>query len=82
MGNLKRVIVGHDGTGAGFGMYLDRVVIKESAKARFDYVFDCRRWLDEGEDDGKIVRELKILDEYVGDKIEKQLVRNDCEATL
>lgn len=33
------------------------------------------RWLDEGEEDGKIVRELKPLTEYNQDKVEKQRVR-------
>lgn len=43
LGALKRVIVGHDGTGAGFGWFLEKVIIKESPKARFEQVFDCRR---------------------------------------
>jgi hypothetical protein len=33
------------------------------------------RWLDEGEDDGKIVRELKIQEEYMDDILEKRNVR-------
>ena len=33
------------------------------------------RWLDEGEDDGKIVRELRVQDEYMDDILEK---RNVC----
>lgn len=32
------------------------------------------RWLDEGEDDGKIVRELKIQDDYMEDILEKRNV--------
>lgn len=32
------------------------------------------RWLDEGEDDGKIVRELKVQDEYMDDILEKRNV--------
>lgn len=34
------------------------------------------RWLDDGEDDGKVVRELKAQDEYMADILEK---RNVCE---
>jgi len=34
------------------------------------------RWLDEGEDDGKIVRELKVQDEYMDDILEKRNVRH------
>ena len=33
------------------------------------------RWLDEGEDDGKIVRELKLQEEYNMDQLEKARVR-------
>ena len=36
----------------------------------------CCRWLDEGEDDGKIVRELRAQEEYVDDIMEKRNVRN------
>ena len=32
------------------------------------------RWLDEDEDDGKIVRELRVQEEYATDLIEKTLV--------
>ena len=32
------------------------------------------RWLDEGEDDGKIVRELRVQDEYMDDILEKRNV--------
>jgi hypothetical protein len=32
------------------------------------------RWLDEGEDDGKIVREIRVQDEYMDDILEKRNV--------
>lgn len=32
------------------------------------------RWLDEGQDDGKIVRELKVQEEYMDDILEKRNV--------
>ena len=32
------------------------------------------RWLDEGEDDHKIVRELRVQDEYMDDILEKRNV--------
>ena len=34
----------------------------------------CCRWLDEGEDDGKIVREIKVQDEYMDDILAKRNV--------
>ena len=36
--------------------------------------FYFHRWLDEGEEDGKIVRELKVQDEYMDDILEKRNV--------
>lgn len=36
-------------------------------------LFTCR-WLDEGQDDGKIVRELKVQEEYMDDILEKRNV--------
>ncbi|XP_078590357.1 lipoxygenase homology domain-containing protein 1-like isoform X3 [Branchiostoma floridae x Branchiostoma japonicum] len=63
LGNLKKVIIGHDGTGLGAGWFLDKVVMKESKGAPREFVFPCERWLDEGEDDGKIVRELLVEDQ-------------------
>ncbi|KAK3777632.1 hypothetical protein RRG08_021747 [Elysia crispata] len=73
LGHLKRVIVGHDGTVPGDGWYLERMLIQEpDAKPHEVYHFYCGRWLDEGEDDGKIVRELKVQDEYLDDILEKR----------
>ncbi|ELT98105.1 hypothetical protein CAPTEDRAFT_225952 [Capitella teleta] len=73
LGQLQRVIVGHDGVGVGSGWFLDKIIIKESVSSTKEAVFLCRRWLDEGEDDGKIVRELKPLEEYNRDLIEKEM---------
>ncbi|XP_060083246.1 lipoxygenase homology domain-containing protein 1-like [Ylistrum balloti] len=73
LGRLKRVIIGHDGTGSGNGWFLEKVVIREpNSKATDDYSFYCGKWLDEGEDDGKIVRELKVQEEYMDDILEKR----------
>ncbi|XP_021373395.1 lipoxygenase homology domain-containing protein 1-like isoform X2 [Mizuhopecten yessoensis] len=73
LGRLKRVIIGHDGTGSGNGWFLEKVVIREpNSKATDDYTFYCGKWLDEGEDDGKIVRELKVQEEYMDDILEKR----------
>ncbi|KAK7503970.1 hypothetical protein BaRGS_00004702, partial [Batillaria attramentaria] len=73
LGKLKRVIVGHDGTNPGEGWFLDRIMIQEpEAKPHEMYTFYCGKWLDEGEDDGKIVREIKVQDEYMDDILAKR----------
>ncbi|XP_030849367.1 lipoxygenase homology domain-containing protein 1 [Strongylocentrotus purpuratus] len=55
---VKRIRIGHDGSGAGAGWFLDKVVITEEGKSKSEMVFPCHRWLDRDEDDGFIVREL------------------------
>ncbi|XP_070194990.1 lipoxygenase homology domain-containing protein 1-like isoform X2 [Littorina saxatilis] len=73
LGKLKRVIVGHDGTNPGDGWFLEKITIQEpDAKPQDVYTFLCNRWLDEAEDDGKIVRELKVQDEYMDDILSKR----------
>ena len=57
---LHTVIVGHDGMGAGNGWYLNKIIIREHPDDAKKYVFKCDRWLDEGEDDGRIERQLKV----------------------
>ncbi|XP_070658648.1 uncharacterized protein [Bos indicus] len=57
LGNLYKIVIAHDGLGPGNGWFLDDVVIKDPTTNR-EYTFFCHRWLDQGEDDGKIVREL------------------------
>ncbi|XP_030045255.1 lipoxygenase homology domain-containing protein 1 [Microcaecilia unicolor] len=63
LGNLSKIVVGHDGPEAGNGWFLDKVVIKDPIKD-MEYIFLCHRWLDQGEDDGKIVRELHVADNF------------------
>ena len=57
---LERVIVGHDGHEAGQGWFLDKVVVKEAEEVDREFVFLCGRWLDAGEDDQAIERELLV----------------------
>lgn len=60
--DLTKVIIGHDGKGFGAGWFMDKVVIKESADAEREFIFMCNRWLDEGEDDNLIERELLVTE--------------------
>ncbi|XP_044151324.1 oxygen-regulated protein 1 [Bufo gargarizans] len=62
LGDLRTVIVGHDGLESGNGWYLEKVIVHDEVKDK-EYTFLCHRWLDEGEDDGKIVRKLSVTDE-------------------
>ncbi|XP_048249875.1 lipoxygenase homology domain-containing protein 1-like isoform X2 [Haliotis rufescens] len=72
LGHLKRIIVGHDATGPGSGWFLERIVIREPASKQAIFTFHCNKWLDEGEDDGKIVRELRVQNDYTDDILEKR----------
>eukprot|EP01048_Picozoa_sp_COSAG05_P003977 COSAG05_NODE_197_length_14521_cov_113.902995_2_plen_373_part_00 len=56
LGPLEKVRIGHDGTGAGAGWYLDKVVVKPPGLPEIN--FECKRWLDEKEEDGQTEREL------------------------
>ncbi|KAM5314979.1 oxygen-regulated protein 1 isoform 2-T2 [Glossophaga mutica] len=64
LGDLYRIIIGHDGLGPGNGWFLDDIVIRDPTTNR-EYAFFCHRWLDQGEDDGKIVRELYARDNSI-----------------
>ncbi|XP_043921829.1 oxygen-regulated protein 1 [Protopterus annectens] len=63
LGYLYKVVVGHDGLGAGNGWYLDKIVIKDPTN-EMEYTFFCHRWLDQGQEDKKIVRELYLADSF------------------
>ena len=43
LGHLQRCVIGHDGTGAGEGWYLEQVSVKESDYPRDEYIFPCNR---------------------------------------
>lgn len=49
--------IGHDNAGGGAAWYLDNVVI-DCPSLGSTWVFPCKRWLSEKEDDGQIEREL------------------------
>ncbi|NWI52119.1 LOXH1 protein, partial [Calyptomena viridis] len=61
LGHLYKIVVGHNGLGSGNGWFLDKVVIKDPI-TDLDYTFLCHRWLDQGQDDGNIARELAVTD--------------------
>ncbi|XP_010127568.1 PREDICTED: oxygen-regulated protein 1-like, partial [Chlamydotis macqueenii] len=61
LGHLYKIVIGHNGLGSGNGWFLDKVVIKDPV-TDLDYTFLCHRWLDEGQDDGSIAREVTVTD--------------------
>ncbi|KAL1775871.1 lipoxygenase-likey domain-containing protein 1-like [Sigmodon hispidus] len=64
LGNLCKIVIGHDGLGPGNGWFLEDVVVRDPTTNK-EYSFFCHRWLDEGEDDGKIVREMYARDNTI-----------------
>uniref|UniRef100_A0A8D0H2M3 Oxygen-regulated protein 1 n=1 Tax=Sphenodon punctatus TaxID=8508 RepID=A0A8D0H2M3_SPHPU len=61
LGSLYEIVIGHNGLGPGNGWFLEKIILKDPI-TDLDYTFLCHRWLDDGEDDGKIVRELYAED--------------------
>ncbi|XP_030108185.2 oxygen-regulated protein 1 isoform X1 [Mus musculus] len=64
LGDLCKIVIGHDGLGQGNGWFLEDVVVRDPT-TNHEYAFFCHRWLDEGEDDGKIVREMYARDKTI-----------------
>ena len=44
LGQLKRVTVGHDGTGRGAGWFLEKLIILDPADAEQSTTFECNRY--------------------------------------
>ncbi|XP_056875603.1 lipoxygenase homology domain-containing protein 1 [Takifugu flavidus] len=57
IGPLKKLRIGHDKSGGSAGWFLDWVEIDAPSLGQKLH-FPCGRWLDKGEDDGAIVRDL------------------------
>ena len=57
LGEITKARVGHDGSGFGSGWFLDNIVVTAETTNK-QWIFNCSRWLDKGEDDGQIVRDL------------------------
>ncbi|XP_011477254.1 lipoxygenase homology domain-containing protein 1-like [Oryzias latipes] len=57
LGDLQKLRIGHDNSGSSPGWFLDWVEIDAPSQGQ-KMRFPCGRWLDKGEDDGAIVRDL------------------------
>ncbi|KAH3764217.1 hypothetical protein Pelo_3920 [Pelomyxa schiedti] len=63
LGELHKVIVGHDNSGVNAGWFLDKVIVTEMLKGGKQWYFLCGRWLADDEDDRQTVRELPSRNE-------------------
>ncbi|KAI7798290.1 putative lipoxygenase homology domain-containing protein 1-like [Triplophysa rosa] len=61
LGDLQKLRIGHDNTGGSSGWFLDWVEIDAPSQGQ-RLRFPCGRWLDCGEDDGAIIRDLYPAD--------------------
>uniref|UniRef100_A0A1I7VML2 Doublecortin domain-containing protein n=1 Tax=Loa loa TaxID=7209 RepID=A0A1I7VML2_LOALO len=59
LGLLQKIVVGHDHIGYGVGIYIERILVTENIADGRQYLFQCAKWLDSGQVDGKIERTLK-----------------------
>ncbi|XP_016111282.1 lipoxygenase homology domain-containing protein 1 [Sinocyclocheilus grahami] len=57
LGELQKLRIGHDNSGGSAGWFLDWVEINAPSQGQ-RLRFPCGRWLDTGEDDGVVVRDL------------------------
>ncbi|XP_059360394.1 lipoxygenase homology domain-containing protein 1-like [Carassius carassius] len=57
LGELQKLRIGHDNSGGSAGWFLDWVEIDAPSQGQ-RLRFPCGRWLDTGEDDGAVVRDL------------------------
>ncbi|KAJ6662119.1 hypothetical protein lerEdw1_012584 [Lerista edwardsae] len=46
LGQLKKIVVGHDGEGCGAGIYLKMITVKKSENSDKEWLFPCWNWLD------------------------------------
>eukprot|EP00056_Hartaetosiga_gracilis_P011787 m.180988 g.180988 ORF g.180988 m.180988 type:complete len:2129 (+) comp13581_c0_seq3:61-6447(+) len=72
IGNLSRVIIGHDNSNLGAAWFLDKVVVEVPSNGK-GFTFPCNRWLSKKDDDRKTEREL-YLDE--SQDIEREVESN------
>uniref|UniRef100_A0A6B2KXQ4 PLAT domain-containing protein n=1 Tax=Arcella intermedia TaxID=1963864 RepID=A0A6B2KXQ4_9EUKA len=57
LGDLKKILIGHDNSGVGPGWFLDKVIIKDP-QTNQQVFFLCGKWFADDEDDKQIVREI------------------------
>uniref|UniRef100_A0A914YD55 Uncharacterized protein n=1 Tax=Panagrolaimus superbus TaxID=310955 RepID=A0A914YD55_9BILA len=57
LGQLRKVTIGHDHQGYGGGVFIDQIIITENSEEESKrYLFQCYKWFDSGQVDGKLDR--------------------------
>uniref|UniRef100_A0A0N4UCV5 PLAT domain-containing protein n=1 Tax=Dracunculus medinensis TaxID=318479 RepID=A0A0N4UCV5_DRAME len=64
LGILDKIILGHDRIGYGAGVFIERILIAENIVDGRQFLFQCNKWFDSGQADGKIERTIKITAYY------------------
>ncbi|KAI6238357.1 hypothetical protein M3Y99_00697700 [Aphelenchoides fujianensis] len=64
LGVVRKLIVGHDSVGYGAGIFIDRIVVTEDAVNGRAFLFQCLKWFDSGQVDGKLERTLRLSAYY------------------
>eukprot|EP00049_Salpingoeca_infusionum_P008102 m.131391 g.131391 ORF g.131391 m.131391 type:complete len:2461 (+) comp13915_c0_seq1:231-7613(+) len=59
IGELTKIVIGHDNSGLGSAWFLDDVIVEVPSTGK-TYSFPCHRWLAKDEDDGLCERELYV----------------------
>jgi hypothetical protein len=57
LGDIKKIILGHDNAGVGPGWFVDKVVVENESSSQ-KWFFLIGKWFDKKEEDGAIVREI------------------------
>ncbi|ESO99871.1 hypothetical protein LOTGIDRAFT_141414, partial [Lottia gigantea] len=65
LGRLWKVQLWHNNHGTSPSWYLSRVIIKDLCNGKMSY-FLCEKWFAVEEDDGKVEREIMVLDSNLG----------------
>lgn len=57
IGEIKKIRLGHDGAGLGSGWFVNKAIVRNQTSGK-EYFFLVGKWLDAGEGDRKIVRDI------------------------
>uniref|UniRef100_A0A0M3HMX0 Doublecortin domain-containing protein n=1 Tax=Ascaris lumbricoides TaxID=6252 RepID=A0A0M3HMX0_ASCLU len=64
LGTLQKIVIGHEFVGYGAGIFIERVLVTENIADGRQFLFQCSKWLDSGQVDGKIERMIKTTAFY------------------
>ncbi|KAI6180016.1 hypothetical protein M3Y98_00673800 [Aphelenchoides besseyi] len=78
LGIIRKLIVGHDTIGYGAGIFIDRIIITEDAVNGRAFLFQCLKWFDSGQVDGKLERTLRLSAYYDMEPIPHAMQRVTC----